>query len=63
MVLVRVEPDGQPIGRNVQHVASDVLEFVDMVGDLVVGDEEEAVVLLLQPHPVFERATVVTEVQ
>ena len=39
------------------------VEVVGVVGDLVVGDEEVAVVLVLQTQPVLERPGVVPEVQ
>ena len=59
-----IEPRGNPVG----HVVVRVLDERRRVGVLArqrvpVGDEVEAVVLVLQRHPVLERAHQVTEMQ
>ena len=58
-----VEPDGEPVGGDLDHGVADAVDVVGVVGDLVVGDEEEALVLVLEAEPVFEGARVVAEVE
>ena len=63
VALVRVEAGGEPVDHHVVDVALDDLALFVVRGQRVpVGDEEEALVLVLQAHPVLERAVVVAEV-
>ena len=62
--LFRVDAGGEPVDHHVVDIAFDDLAVFVMRGQRVpVGDEVEAVVFGLQPHPVLQRAVVVTEVQ
>ncbi len=63
VIALRVEPDGQPVERHLPHGPPHVLDVIDVVRHLVVGDEEEALVLVLQLEPLLERAGIVSEVQ
>ena len=58
-----VKPNGQPVERHFPDGVAHARKVVRVVRDLVVGDEEVAVVFVLQLDPVFERARIVPEVQ
>ena len=61
--LVRVEAGGEPVGDHVVDRALDHLAlFVVRRQRMPVGGEEEALVPILQAHPVLERAVPVAEV-
>ncbi len=62
-LALRVEADGEPVERDLPHGLAHAVDVIGVVGDLVVGDEEEALVLVLQAHPVLERARIVPEVR
>src|SRR5580698_3666054 len=60
----RIEPSGQPVEENLDGVFFDVRSVSVVGGEGVpVGDEEEAVVLILHADPVLERADVVAEMK
>ena len=59
----RVETHGEPVERHLPHGCAHAVDVIGVVRHLVVGDEEEALVLLLQPHPVLERAGVMPKVE
>ena len=62
--LLGVEAGGEPVDHHVVDVLLDDLALFVVRGQRVpVGDEVEAVVVVLQPHPVLQRAVVVAEVQ
>ena len=57
-------PDGEPVGGDVDHALADLVRLVGAGRERVlVGDEEVAVVLVLQRQPVLDAADVVAEVQ
>ena len=58
-----VETDGEPVQRHLPHGVTHARHVVRIVGDLIVGDQKMAVVLVLEPHPVLERAGIVAEVE
>ncbi len=62
--LLRIETGGQPVEENVDRIFF-YARGVGVVGGqgVPVGDEEEALVLVLHANPVFERADVVAEMQ
>jgi hypothetical protein len=60
---VRVDADGEPVGGDVEHALADVVGLVGPGGERVlVGDQEEAVVGVLEGQPVLDRPDVVPEV-
>lgn len=59
----RIKPNCQPVERHFPDGTAHAWKVVRVVRDLVVGDEERAVVFVLQLDPVFERARIVPEVQ
>jgi hypothetical protein len=60
---VRIQPGCQPVGHHLIDVlAHDLAAFVVRGQRMPVGDEVEAVVVVLQPHPVLESAVVVAQV-
>ena len=62
--LVRVDPDGEPVGRDVDHALADLVRPIGPRRERVlVGDQEVAIVLVLQRQPVFDAADVMPEVQ
>ena len=62
--LVRVEAGGDPVDHHVVDVLLDHLAVFVVRGQrMPVGHEVEAVVLVLQAHPVLQRTVVVAEVQ
>ena len=59
-----VEADRQPVERDLQHRITDQVDVVEVVAKrLVVGDQEVALVLVLQFDPVVQCADVVTDMQ
>ncbi len=59
-----VHPDAQVIQDQLADVLADVARVVEAGGQgVVVGDDEEAVVLIDQPHPIGERPDVVSQVE
>ena len=62
--LVRVDADGEPVGGDVDHALADVGGLVGAGREgVLVGDEEVAVVLVLQRQAVLDAADVVAEVE
>ncbi len=62
--IPRADPRCQPVDDHLPDALGDDTGIFVVGGQRVpVGDEEEALVLVLQPHPVLEHAVVVTEVQ
>jgi len=62
--LRRIDAGGEPVDRHVAHVFLDHLRAVVVRGQRVpVGDEEQALVFVLQTQPVFQHAVVVAKVQ
>ena len=49
---------GEPIERYLEDRPPDEIDVVGIVGDLVVSDEEEALVLVLQAYPVLQGARI-----
>ena len=63
VALLGVEPGGEPVDDHVVDGLLDDLALFVVRGQRVpVGDEVEAVVVVLQPHPVLQRAVVVAQV-
>ena len=59
-----VDARGEPVDHHLPHVVGDGPGLVVVRGERVpVGDEEEALVLLLQAQPVLQDAVVVAQVQ
>ena len=59
-----VDAAREPVDHHVQHRVGDDLAIVVVGGERVpVGDEEIALVLVLEPGPVHEHAAIVTEVE
>jgi len=58
-----IEADCQPIENHFPDGIAHSREIVREVRDLIVSDEKGAIVFVLQPDPVGERACVVPEVQ
>ena len=57
--LVRIDADRQPVGRDLDHALADLVRLVGAGRERVlVGDEEIAVVLVLQRQPVLDAADV-----
>ena len=64
LVGIGVEPGPEPVGDQLADVGGDDARRLVLAGQrMPVGDEEEAVVLLLEAHPVEERTVQVPEVQ
>ncbi len=65
VACVGIDAGGEPVDHHVPDVAARSTSGVLVVRRqrVPVGDEEEARVLVLQPHPVLQRAVVVAEVQ
>ena len=62
--LVRVDADGEPVGGDIDHALADVGGLVGPGGEgVLVGDDEEAVVLVLQGQAVLDAADVVAKVE
>ena len=62
--VVGVDAGGEPVDHHVVDVLlDDAALFVVRRERVPVGDEVEAVVVLLQPHPVLQRAVVVAEME
>ena len=58
-----IEADRQPVERDLEHRIADQVDVVEVVAErLVVGDQEVAVVLVLQLDPVVQSADVVADV-
>ncbi len=60
---LRIESDRKPVERHLPHRLPHPRHVVGVVGHLIVGDQEAAVVTGLQAHPVLKRARVVAEMQ
>ena len=58
-----IKPNCQPVERHFPDGVAHAWKIARVVRDLVVGDEEVAVVFVLQLDPVFERTRIVAEVQ
>ena len=62
--VLGVEPDGEPVHGHLDHRAADAVDVVGVVAQrLVVGDEEEALVLPLEPQPALQGPHVVAKVE
>jgi hypothetical protein len=62
--FARIDADRQPVHDDVEGAVADDAGAVVARGQRVpVGDEEEALVLVLEFHPVLQHPVVVTEVQ
>ena len=59
-----INASGQPVNHHVPGVLLDLRRAIVMGGQRVpVGDKKETLMLVLQAHPVFEHAVIVTKVQ
>ena len=63
LLVSGVQADCEPIERHLPDGVTDARDVVRVVRDLVIGDEEVALVLVLQANPVFERASIVAEMK
>ena len=62
--FVGVDADGEVIGGDVEDGLADVLRFIGAGGESVlVGDDEIAIILVLEGEAVFDAADVVAEVE
>jgi len=62
--VTRVDASRQPVDDHIPHMWTDGLRLVVVGGECVpVRDEEEALVLVLQAHPVLQHAVVMAKVQ
>ncbi len=62
--LVGIDPDGQPVGGDVQNALADVVRALGPRGEgVLVGDEEITVVLPLKRQAVFNAAGIVPQMQ
>ena len=60
--LIRVESDGQEISNQADRIIFQVLRIGVAGGQgMPVGDEEIAIILVLQAHPVIEGSEIVAE--
>src|SRR5262245_3557083 len=58
-----IEPYREPVERHFPYGLPHSRHIIDVVGDLVIGDQEVAIVVVLQLHPILERATVMPKMQ
>jgi len=62
--FVGIDADGKVVGGDVDDGLADVLWFIGAGGEgMLVGDDEIAIILVLESEAVFEAADVVTEVE
>ena len=59
----RIEADREPVERHFPDSVANARKVLRVIGELVVGDQEVAVIFILQLEPVFESAGVMAEVQ
>ena len=57
-----IEPRAEPVGEHLEHGGGNVPEILDVIGeDVPVGGEVKAIVIVLHPHPVRERAEIIAQ--
>src|SRR5512139_4064554 len=61
--VIRVQPHRKPVEGHLPDSVPYASDVVGIVRDLVVGNQKVGLVVMLQAHPVLERAGIVAEVQ